>query len=72
MGTGIWLTYYLGLKALNLLAPMLSDLALQLSLLATIFASGFTLLVVGGRSDPGRHVNEKSEYVSVDSALLRT
>jgi NO-binding membrane sensor protein with MHYT domain len=72
MGTGIWLTHYLGLKALSLPVPMLNDLAVRLSMLATIFASGFTLLVVSGRSDPGRHVKEKRERVSVDPALLRT
>jgi NO-binding membrane sensor protein with MHYT domain len=54
MGIGIWSMHYLGLKALNLPVPMLNSLAVFLSILAAILASGITLLVVSGKSDSGR------------------
>jgi NO-binding membrane sensor protein with MHYT domain len=60
MGTGIWSMHYLGLKLLGLPVPALNNAAVPLSVLATIFASGVTLLVVSGKSDSGRFVKEKS------------
>ena len=56
MGIGIWSTHYLGLKALGLPVPMLNNSAVPFSILAAIFASGVTLLVVSGKSDSGRCV----------------
>ena len=64
MGIGIWLMHYLGLKALGLSVPMLDDLAVLFSILAAIFASGITLLVVSGRSDSGRRVRENDPHRS--------
>jgi diguanylate cyclase len=64
MGLGIWSMHYLGLKALNLPVPMLNNPAVPLSILATILASGITLLVVSGKSDSGRHGKAKSERIS--------
>jgi NO-binding membrane sensor protein with MHYT domain len=72
MGIGIWSMHYLGLKALDLPVPMLNNPAVPLSILAAIFASGLTLLVVSGKSDSGRHVKAKSERVFFDLAFLRT
>jgi NO-binding membrane sensor protein with MHYT domain len=72
MGIGIWSMHYLGLKALDLPVPMLNNPAVPLSILATIFASGITLLVVSGKSDSGRHGKAKSQRVSFDLAFLRT
>jgi NO-binding membrane sensor protein with MHYT domain len=66
MGLGIWSMHYLGLRALNLPAPMLNNPAVPLSILATIFASGITLLVVSGRSGSGRHGKVKSQRISFD------
>lgn len=72
MGIGIWSMHYLGLKALDLPVPMLNNPAVPLSILATIFASGITLLVVSGKSDSGRHEKAKTQRVSFDLAFLRT
>jgi NO-binding membrane sensor protein with MHYT domain len=72
MGIGIWSMHYLGLKALDLPVPMLNDPAVLLSILAAIFASGITLLVVSGKSDSGRHVKAKSQRIFFDLAFLRT
>jgi NO-binding membrane sensor protein with MHYT domain len=72
MGIGIWSMHYLGLKALDLPVPMLNNPAVPLSILAAIFASGITLLVVSGKSDSGRHVKAKSQRVFFDLAFLRT
>jgi hypothetical protein len=71
MGIGIWSMHYLGLKALDLPVPMLNNPAVPLSILAAIFASGITLLVVSGKSDSGRHVKAESQRVSFDLAFLR-
>lgn len=60
MGIGIWLMHYFGLKALNLPVPMLNAPVVLLSILATIFASGITLLVVSGKSDSGKMEKQKA------------
>jgi NO-binding membrane sensor protein with MHYT domain len=70
MGIGIWSMHYLGLKALDLPVPMLNNPAVPLSILAAIFASGITLLVVSGKNDSGRHVKAKSQRVFFDRAYL--
>ena len=72
MGIGIWSMHYFGLKALDLPVLMLNNPAVPLSILAAIFASGITLLVVSGKSDSGRHVKAKSQRVFFDLAFLRT
>ena len=72
MGIGIWSMHYLGLKALDLPVPMLNNPAVCLSILATIFASGITLLVVSGKCDSGRHVKAKGQRVFFNLAFLRT
>ena len=72
MGIGIWSMHYLGLKALDLPVPMLNNPAVPLSILATIFASGITLLVVSEKRDSGRHGKATSQRVSFDLAFLRT
>jgi formate-dependent nitrite reductase membrane component NrfD len=72
MGIGIWSMHYLGLKALDLHVPMLNNPAVPLSILATIFASGITLLVVSERHDSGRHGKATSQRASFDLAFLRT
>jgi NO-binding membrane sensor protein with MHYT domain len=64
MGIGIWSMHYLGLKALDLPVPMLNNPAVPLSILATIFASGITLLVVSEKRDSGRHGKATSQRVS--------
>ncbi len=56
MGIGILSLHYFGVKAFGLPVPMLNNPAVPFSLLATIFASGVTLLVVSGRGDTGRRV----------------
>lgn len=63
MGIGICSMHYLGWKALGLPVPMpmLNCSSVLYSILATIFASGFTLLVISGRSDSGRGVKEESQ-----------
>jgi NO-binding membrane sensor protein with MHYT domain len=61
MGIGIWSMYYLGLRTLGLPVPMLDWSSVLYSILATILASGFTLLVVSGKSDSGRGVKEESQ-----------
>jgi NO-binding membrane sensor protein with MHYT domain len=72
MGIGIWSMHYIGLKALHLPVPMLNNPAVPLSILATIFASGITLLVVSEKRDSGRHGKAKNQSVSIDLAFLRT
>ena len=64
MGIGIWSMHYLGLRALDLPVPMLNNPAVPLSILATIFASGITLLVVSEKRDSGRHGKATSQRVS--------
>jgi NO-binding membrane sensor protein with MHYT domain len=75
MGTGIWSMHYLGMRALGFSVPMLTNPAVPVSVLAAIFASGVTLLVVSGRSDSGRFVKGKepaadSHQVGAGSLLL--
>jgi hypothetical protein len=72
MGIGIWSMHYLGLKALDLPVPMLNNPAVPLSILATIFASGITLLVVSEKRDSGRHGKATGQRVSFDLAFLQT
>jgi NO-binding membrane sensor protein with MHYT domain len=72
MGIGLWSMHYLGLKVLNLPVPMLNNPAVPLSILATIFASGITLLVASGKSDSGGHKKAKNQPVSFDLVFLRT
>ena len=61
MGIGIWSMHYLGLRTIGLPVPMLNYSSLVYSIFATIFASGFTLLVISGRSDSGRGTKEASQ-----------
>jgi diguanylate cyclase len=61
MGIGIWLMHYVGLQTLGLPVPMSVCSSVLYSILATIFASGLTLLVVSGKSDSGRGLKEESQ-----------
>ena len=61
MGIGIWSMHYVGLQTLGLPVPKLNCSSVLCSILATIFASGVTLLVVSGRSDSGRGVKDESQ-----------
>ncbi len=54
IGVGIWLMHYFGWRTLTMTAPKLDRSSVICSIVATIFASGLTLLVVSGRSDSGR------------------
>jgi diguanylate cyclase len=58
MGMGIWLMHYLGLQTLGSPVPMLDCSSVLYSILATIFASGLTLLVVSANSGSGRGVRK--------------
>jgi NO-binding membrane sensor protein with MHYT domain len=72
MGTGIWSMHYLGLKLLGLPVLALNHAAVPLSVLATIFASGVTLLAVSGKSDSGRHAREQKSrlpLIRIDAKL---
>jgi hypothetical protein len=74
MGLGIWSMHYLGLKVLGLPVLILSNSAVPFSILAAIFASGVTLLVVSGKSDSGRcakgnEPSPSSHQVSTGSLL---
>jgi hypothetical protein len=60
-GIGIWSMHYVGLQTLGLPVPRLNCSSVLYSILATIFTSGFTLLIVSGKSDPGRRVKEDSQ-----------
>jgi Bacterial signalling protein N terminal repeat len=60
IGIGIWSMHYLGLQTLSLSVPMLNCSSVVYSILATIFASGITLLVIG-KSDSGRSIKEKNQ-----------
>jgi NO-binding membrane sensor protein with MHYT domain len=76
MGIGIWSMHYLGLRALGFPVPMLNNPAVPFSILAAIFASGVTLLVVSGKRDSGRRVKGKepapsSQQVSAGSLMTR-
>ena len=61
IGIGIWSMHYLGLQTLSLPVPKLDCSSVVYSILATIFASGLTLLVIGGKSDSGRSVKEENQ-----------
>ena len=61
MGVGIWLMHYFGWRALTMTAPTLDRSSVICSIVATIFASGLTLLVVSGRSDSGPRVKKENQ-----------
>jgi NO-binding membrane sensor protein with MHYT domain len=61
IGIGIWSMHYLGMQTLRLPLPPLDCSSVVYSILATIFASGLTLLVVGGKGDSGRRVKEGNQ-----------
>jgi hypothetical protein len=61
IGIAIWSMHYLGLQTLSLPVPTLDCSSVVYSILATIFASGLTLLVIGGKSDSGRSVKEENQ-----------
>jgi len=61
IGIGIWSMHYLGLETLSLPVPMLDSSSVVYSILTTIFASGLTLLVRGGKGDSGRSVKEENQ-----------
>jgi NO-binding membrane sensor protein with MHYT domain len=60
IGIGIWSMHYLGLQTLSLPVPTLHSSSVVYSILATIFASGITLLVIG-KSDSGRRAKEENQ-----------
>jgi Bacterial signalling protein N terminal repeat len=60
IGIGIWSMHYLGLQTLSLPVPTLHCSSVVYSILATIFAAGITLLVIG-KSDSGRSVKEENQ-----------
>jgi NO-binding membrane sensor protein with MHYT domain len=61
IGLGIWSMHYLGFRTFSLTAPTLDRSSVVYSILATIFASGLTLLVIGGKSDSGRRVKKENQ-----------
>jgi hypothetical protein len=61
IGIAIWSMHYLGLQTLSLPVPTLDCSSVVYSILATIFASGLTVLVIGGKSDSGRSVKEENQ-----------
>jgi NO-binding membrane sensor protein with MHYT domain len=72
MGIGLWSMHYLGLQALGSPVPMLGCSSVPYSILATIFASGVTLLVVSEKSDSGRGAKEESQRPIRREILIRT
>ena len=70
MGIGNWSLHYLGLKALGLPVPLLSNSAVAVSIVTTILISGAALLIVSGKNDSGRYVktNEPTPSASQISA----
>jgi NO-binding membrane sensor protein with MHYT domain len=58
---GIWLMHYFGWRALTMTVPTLERSSVICSILATIFTSGLTLLVVSGKNDSGRRVKEENQ-----------
>ena len=60
IGIGIWSMHYLGLRTLSFPVPTLHSSSVVYSILATIFASGITLLVIG-KSDSGRSVRKENQ-----------
>lgn len=61
MGIGIWSMHYLGLKIFDSPVPPLNTPAILFSILATIFASGVTLLVVSGKNNSGKMEKRRTE-----------
>lgn len=61
IGVGIWLMHYFGWRALTMTVPTLERSSVICSILATIFTSGLTLLVVSGKNDSGRRVKEENQ-----------
>jgi hypothetical protein len=61
IGVGIWLMHYFGWRALTMTVPTLERSSVICSILATIFTSGLTLLIVSGKSDSGRRVKEENQ-----------
>jgi NO-binding membrane sensor protein with MHYT domain len=60
MGIGIWSMHYFGLQTIGLPVPVLNCSSVLYSILATVFASGVTLLAIGGKIDSGRGAKKKS------------
>jgi len=60
MGMGIWSMHYLGLQTIGLPVPVLNCSSVLYSILATIFASGVTLLAISGKIDSGRGAKKES------------
>ena len=60
IGIGIWSMHYLGLQTIGLPVPMWNCSSVLYSILATIFASGFTLLVIGGKGNSGRGAKKRA------------
>ena len=71
MGIGIWSMHYVGLQTLGLPVPTLHCSSVVYSILATIFASGITLLVVGGKSDSGRRAKEENQCPMCPEIFIR-
>ena len=73
MGMGIWSMHYLGLQTIGLPVPVLNCPSVLYSILATIFASGFTLLVISGRSDSGRGRRKRAsvQFLLKSSSVTR-
>jgi NO-binding membrane sensor protein with MHYT domain len=61
IGIGIWSMHYLGLQTFGLSVPTLDCSSVLYSILATIFASGLTLLVIGRDIDSGRSAKEENQ-----------
>ena len=62
IGICIWSMHYLGLKTLSLPVPTLNCSSVVYSILATILASGVTLLVVAEKGDSGRGVKDENQH----------
>lgn len=61
MGIGIWSLHYLGFRILSSTTPALERWSVVFSILATISASGLSLLVIAGKSDSGRRARNKNQ-----------
>ena len=61
IGICIWSMHYLGLQTLSLPVPTLNCSSFAYSILATVLASGVTLLVVAGKDDSGRGVKDENQ-----------
>jgi NO-binding membrane sensor protein with MHYT domain len=60
MGIGIWSMHYLGLQTIGWPVPVLNCSSVLYSILATIFASGVTLLAISGKIDSGQGAKKES------------